>query len=952
MPELSELRAKLGKNVPGSRGVVHSNGEFFKEKRYYQCIDGCVIRGCAGIVSQKIYNEHKKRKKLNCAKTGKEFVDPGRQKAKYTYTPLTPDEMAKVARNLEMEKQFIQKRLENEVGEPFDENDDPGYMDGPFQEGGDALCHSPPCSTDIGDQNGRETEIRRLICYDDPNRKCFQVEDEEMIQDLLKLQRDNPDLVKYFVALMREWKATGFAICHIDNHLDLMHQYLDQRLPDKRAWERTLRHLNPGYEKFYTCPKYHNDSTYKGSPCSECNDKMDKTIRFNSVFDAICMNLRRNEFREAILHGPNVDYSTEQSKSRCSSIWSAQWVNDFRNNNPDFFDTSKHIPLLFGLFVDGFRTSESSNTAGAAVLVCFNLPPDIRMKAENLKLILLTDGPKEPSAEAWQRYLKRIVDEFKELRYGFTVDMQRYCAALICTIQDGRAVKKTSCVAEAGDTYGCSKCTVSRQPLPGCQSHYYSSKGNLPADDPRRGDPSDADYVSYNNIRKHKGFIIVRHDLGKSAVQNAALMNGIQGRSVFCDLDYWDPAECHLVCFMHTMKNFGARLEALSQGLKESVTTRNVLFRKGYLGDSTLKPVTDRKGKSVLPKKRPRWVAQEPAKLVQLLDHTFPSSSTCIQPKRFFQKLHRDVAKQAEDETENPCQVKKQKEKGDKSKGESAPMKQCLLSYLFSTALYEGGVDTDLAVALDHLVSLLNKLCAPIIKMDCLDDLEVQIWQALCDLEARIPITELPLSFHNLGHFTNQVKMFGPLSETWAYGLESYLGHLKGKVRNQAAPEASIYERIMYDHVIDMLITNLDEDSSSYTPKFSDGVTLLEPCGEENITPDLERQIKDYVAKHWKSYANIKKKMDPESQTVWIHGNRLSMAEISEYPQDEQCILQGLSRKAFSYKSFTINRTRFSIKKDMVKDDRVVFHGKNVGILEKILEVKVCWMGTNVMVLQ
>ena len=115
MPELSELRPKMGKNVPGSRGVVHSNGEFFKERRYYQCIDGCVIRGCAGIVSQKIYSEHKKRKKLNCAKTGKEFVDPGRQKVRYTYTPLTPDEMAKVAHNLEMKKKSIQERLEDEV---------------------------------------------------------------------------------------------------------------------------------------------------------------------------------------------------------------------------------------------------------------------------------------------------------------------------------------------------------------------------------------------------------------------------------------------------------------------------------------------------------------------------------------------------------------------------------------------------------------------------------------------------------------------------------------------------------------------------------------------------------------------------------------------------------------------------------------------------------------------
>jgi len=119
MPKVSELRPKMGRNVPGSYGVVHEplNGrEFFKERRYYQCVDGCVIPGCSGIVSHKIYSEHKRRKKLNCAKKGKEFVDPGRQKVRYTYTPLTPDEMA---HNLEMKKQSIQKRLENEVGVSF-----------------------------------------------------------------------------------------------------------------------------------------------------------------------------------------------------------------------------------------------------------------------------------------------------------------------------------------------------------------------------------------------------------------------------------------------------------------------------------------------------------------------------------------------------------------------------------------------------------------------------------------------------------------------------------------------------------------------------------------------------------------------------------------------------------------------------------------------------------------
>ena len=268
-------------------------------------------------------------------------------------------------------------------------------------------------------------------------------------------------------------------------------------------------------------------------------------------------------------------------------------------------------------------------------------------------------------------------------------------------------------------------------------------------------------------------------------------------------------------------------------------------------------------------------------------------------------------------------------------------MKQCILSHLFSTASYEGGVDQDLATALDHLVSLLNKLCAPVIKVDYLSELEVKIWQALCDLESHVPITELPLSFHNLGHFTNQVKMFGPLSETWAYGLESYLGHLKGKVRNQSNPEASIYERIMYDHMIDITVVALERDSTSYYPTFRDTVSLLEPCGSETISVELEIQIKHYISTKWKSYANLMRRIGPDHPDVWTFGEHLPMSEKNQYVGEEQCLLLGLSRIANCYKSFQINRTKFSIKEDMARDDRVVFYGKNVGILEKILEVKV-----------
>jgi hypothetical protein len=85
-------------------------------------------------------------------------------------------------------------------------------------------------------------------------------------------------------------------------------------------------------------------------------------------------------------------------------IWDAQILRTFRGpDEKHFLDApGDEGRVVFSMCFDGFnpyrmREAGKKVSTGAVYLVCLNLPPSIRYKVENICLVGIIPGPREPS---------------------------------------------------------------------------------------------------------------------------------------------------------------------------------------------------------------------------------------------------------------------------------------------------------------------------------------------------------------------------------------------------------------------------------------------------------------------------------------------------------------------------------------------------------------------------
>ncbi|OAD80875.1 hypothetical protein PHYBLDRAFT_102425, partial [Phycomyces blakesleeanus NRRL 1555(-)] len=93
-----------------------------------------------------------------------------------------------------------------------------------------------------------------------------------------------------------------------------------------------------------------------------------------------------------------------------------------------------------------------------------NLPYEERFKPENVILVGLMPGPKEPKTKEINHYSKPIVDELLQLFTGITIPTfecpagVNVCAALHMIVCDIPATRKTSGFTIHNSTCACLRC--------------------------------------------------------------------------------------------------------------------------------------------------------------------------------------------------------------------------------------------------------------------------------------------------------------------------------------------------------------------------------------------------------------------------------------------------------------------------------------------------------------
>jgi hypothetical protein len=97
-------------------------------------------------------------------------------------------------------------------------------------------------------------------------------------------------------------------------------------------------------------------------------------------------------------------------------IWDADVVRNFLGSDgKSFFDAPPtEGRYIFGLNIDGFnpysnKASKKSVSSTAIYMICYNLPPDIRYRRDNMYLVGIIPG--KPSKSQFNHFLKILVDD-------------------------------------------------------------------------------------------------------------------------------------------------------------------------------------------------------------------------------------------------------------------------------------------------------------------------------------------------------------------------------------------------------------------------------------------------------------------------------------------------------------------------------------------------------------
>lgn len=484
----------------------------------------------------------------------------------------------------------------------------------------------------------------------------------------------------------------------------------------------------------------------------------------------------------------------------------------------DFGKEARNLRL--GLATDGmnpYGNLSSNHSSWPVLLVIYNLSPSICMKRKYMMLSMMISGPKQPGNDI-DVYLSPLIEDLRMLWEegvdvfdGYSRQNFKMRAMLFCTINDFPAYGNLCGYSVKGHK-GCPICeeeTCFKQLKHGKKTVYLGHRKFLKPNHPYRKlrkafngeqefETAPQALTGEQVYQRVKDVNVKFGKKEKNKKQKTTEKKIWKKRSVFFDLPYWSSLDVrHCIDVMHVEKNvcdsvIGTLLNIHGK-TKDNVNARLDMVEMGIRQE--LAPHSADNKKTYLPPACHTLSKQEKTSFCECL-HTLKV------PRGYSSNFNSLVS------------MEDLKLIGMKSHDCHVLMQQLL------PVAIRGILPKKVRAILTRLCIFFNVICSKVIDLRKLEELENEAAIILCHLEMYFPPSFFDIMVHLIVHLVREIRFCGPVYLRWMYPVERYMKILKGYVKNQHRPEASIVERYIAEEAVEFCNTNyMPEEEAIGIPK-------------------------------------------------------------------------------------------------------------------------------------
>jgi hypothetical protein len=191
--------------------------------------------------------------------------------------------------------------------------------------------------------------------------------------------------------------------------------------------------------------------------------------------------------------------------------------------------------------------------------------------------------------------------------------------------------------------------------------------------------------------------------------------------------------------------------------------------------------------------------------------------------------------------------------------------------------------------AIMSLCFFFNTISQKVLDEQSLDDLEKNIYEVMCLLEAYFPPTFFDISVHLIIHLVKEIKFLGPMFLHHMYPYERFMSTLNRYAKSRVHPEGSMAQCYSTEEVVDWCLSYIDPTNPIGISKSRhEGRLAGRGCvGEKQISPDPDdferakflvlqhtKEVEPYIKEHME----MLRQQNPHRGAAW-----LARAHMSEF---------------------------------------------------------------------